>query len=137
MGDQTVATQMLLIFLRPVGGVCPDAGGCVGLVQQLWQLRAVIAGGIGRGPFADQSVRVVDRDMVLVTEGGDRNIDLLCAILPGFGLGVFDRPAGIAILLGQLGGLGQSSGILPSLMARFSSSLLRCLGADKMVASTI
>jgi hypothetical protein len=48
----------------------------------------------------------VDADMVLVAKGEDRDIDALCSILGGLGLGELDRPARVAVLLAQFGGLG-------------------------------
>ena len=47
----------------------------------------------------------INADVVLVAEGGDGEIDARSALLARFGLGVFDRPARIAVLLAQLGGL--------------------------------
>src|ERR1700749_347608 len=57
--------------------------------------------GIGRRPAADQSVPTIDRDMVLVTERRNRDVDLRCAIFARLGLTEFHRPACIAILLAQ------------------------------------
>lgn len=57
-------------------------------------------------PGADQTVRPVDRYMVLVAEGWDGQIDRRQrTVLARLGLGVLDHPAGIAILLRQLGRL--------------------------------
>src|SRR6202049_2047355 len=47
----------------------------------------------------------VDADVVLVAEGWDREIDTGGTIFARLGLGVFDRPACVAILLPQLGRL--------------------------------
>src|SRR6476620_2097087 len=58
-----------------------------------------------RCPFADQPMRTVDRDMVLVAESGDGEIDLRHAIPLRLGFRVFDRPARVAILLSELRGL--------------------------------
>jgi hypothetical protein len=50
----------------------------------------------------------VDANMVLIAKGGDRDIDVLCSVLGGLGLGELDRPACVAVLL-ALGGLGFSN----------------------------
>ncbi len=48
-------------------------------------------------------MRPVDRHMVLVSEGGDGEIDRRNrAVVPHFGFRVFDRPARIAIFLREL-----------------------------------
>src|SRR5690349_21575039 len=57
--------------------------------------------GIGRRPAADQSVPTIDRDMVLVAERRDRDVDLRYAIFARLGLAELHRPACIAILLAQ------------------------------------
>jgi hypothetical protein len=66
-----------------------------------------MAGRIGRGPGTDQTVPAVDGDMVLVAEGRDREIDAGRALRARLGLGVFDRPARVAVLLAKLGGLAR------------------------------
>jgi len=52
-------------------------------------------------------VPAVDGDMVLVAEGRDREIDAGRALRARLGLGVFDRPARVAVLLAKLGGLAR------------------------------
>jgi hypothetical protein len=47
----------------------------------------------------------VDADVIFVTEGRDREINVRCAIRARLSFGVFDRPARIAVLLPQLGRL--------------------------------
>ena len=97
----------------------------VGLVEQaLAQPRAVIGGGVGRLPFADQAEAAVDRDMVLVAEGRDGDVDRRRgAVRPLLRLGELHRPARVAILLAQLGGL-----VLPGLRnAAFLDRLLLLL----------
>ena len=47
----------------------------------------------------------VDAEMIFITKGRDCEINPRYAIRARFGLGVLDRPARIAILLAQLGGL--------------------------------
>ncbi len=63
-------------------------------------------GGVRRRPLADQAEAAVDRDVVLVAERRDGEIDCReAAVLSWLGLRVFHRPARVAILLGELGGL--------------------------------
>src|SRR5215813_8799722 len=47
----------------------------------------------------------IDADVVLVAEGRDGQIDARPALCAWLGLGVFDRPARVAVLLAQLGGV--------------------------------
>src|SRR4029077_19507428 len=62
-------------------------------------------------PAADQAMPAVDAEMVLVAEGGDREIDAAGILLARLGLGVFDPriksgdPARVAVRLAQLGRL--------------------------------
>src|SRR5436305_10873878 len=58
-----------------------------------------------RCPFADQTMRTVDRDVVLIAKGRDGEIDLRHAILLRLGFRVFDDPARVAVLLSELRGL--------------------------------
>ena len=58
-----------------------------------------------RWPPLDQAVAAVDADVVLMAEGGDREIDARHAVLARPGLGGFDRPARLAVLLPRCGGL--------------------------------
>ena len=97
---------MLFVLGRAVSGIGPNVAGGVLLVDQIRQLRAIMAGGVRRPPCADQAMDTVDADMVLVAKGGDRDIDALCAVLGGLGLRKLDRPARVAVLLAQFGGLG-------------------------------
>ena len=93
--------------------------------------------GIGHPPLADQAMAAIRRDMVLVPEQRDRQIDLALAVLARLGLGVLDRPPSIAILLPEPSGLVRhTSGMRPSLIACFSAFVVRCLGAATMLAST-
>ena len=48
----------------------------------------------------------VDADVVLVAEGRHREVDPLRTVLGRLGLRPLDRPARVAVLLGELGGLG-------------------------------
>src|ERR1700683_5429066 len=51
---------------------------------------------------------------------------------------VFDRPACVAVLLPHLAGFfAHSNGMRPSLISRFSPSVLRCFGAATIVASML
>jgi hypothetical protein len=78
----------------------------------------------------------VDADVVFVAEGWDREIDARCAVRARLGLGVFDRPARVAVLLAQLGQLVRPCG-RDAACLMFSPSVLRCLGAATIEASMI
>jgi hypothetical protein len=87
---------------------------------------------------ADQAKALIDSDMVLVTEAGDRNVDLRLAISRRAGLGERHGSSGINVLLICFG--GHWPNLLPAspaLIASFSSCLLRCLAAAMRVVSTI
>src|SRR5580700_2558997 len=60
---------------------------------------------VGGGPAADQAMPAINADVVLVAEGRDREIDTGRTVFTRLGLGVFDRPACVAVLLPQLGRL--------------------------------
>src|SRR6516165_12448115 len=106
-----------------VGAVRPDALASVGEIEHIVQLLAVVHGCVRRIPFADQLVRLVHAEVVLVAV--EARIVLL-------------RPARVLVLLGILGGLLlHPSGVLPALIASFSSFVLRCLGTGTIVASMI
>jgi len=67
-----------------------------------------------------------------------QNLDARPALFAWLGLGVFDRPAPVAVLLAQLGGVVRPlSRDAAFLMSRFSPSLLRCFGAATIEASMI
>ena len=59
----------------------PNVASGVLLIDQIRQLRPLIAGGVRRPPCADQAMGAVDADMVLVAKGGYGDIDTLCAKL--------------------------------------------------------
>jgi hypothetical protein len=89
-----------------MGGVGPHVACRVPANEHLFQLRTVMRGGICLCPSAAQTVRLANRDVVLLARGWNNQIDgLQRAVLIGLGLGVVDRPARIAILLRQLGRL--------------------------------
>src|SRR5206468_4760755 len=90
---------------RAVGAVRPDLLAGVGEVEHIVQLLTVVHGRVRRIPFADQLVRLVHAEVVLVAE--EARIVLL-------------RPARVLVLLGILGGL-----LLPSLG--------RLAGLDRLV----
>lgn len=50
-----------------VGGVGPDPAPGVDLVEELGELRAVVARGVGCGSGLDQPVAAVDPEVVLIT----------------------------------------------------------------------
>src|SRR6516164_10575277 len=105
--DEAVPLHECLIGCRAIGGVRPNAARCVGLIEQaLSQTRALIGGGVGRRPFADEAEAAVDRNVVLIAEHRDREIaGRRRAVLLRFGLGKLHRPARVTILLAQLGRL--------------------------------
>jgi hypothetical protein len=70
--------------------------------DQVSQQRAIVARRISNGPAADQAVPTVHVEVIFVPEGGDREIDVRCTLLARLGLGVFDRPACVTVLLAQL-----------------------------------
>ncbi len=86
--------------------------------------------GIGHQPFADQAMPTIGADVVLIPEGGDRQVDLLAAILERLGLRVLDGPSRVAILLPEprrlfLPALGDAA-LLERLLLGLGVPLLRC-----------
>ncbi len=76
--------------------------------------------------------------MVFIAKGRDRQVHARCTVRARLGLGVFDCPACVAILLAQLGWLCRPCRRnRPCLMSRFSLSVLRCFGAATIEASII
>jgi len=62
--------------------------------------------GVRRAPFANEAETAIERDVVLIAEDRNRQIDgRRRSILARLGLGVFDCPARVAILLPELRGL--------------------------------
>src|ERR1700730_10145219 len=106
MADAAVPFHELLVGDRSVSGVRPDAAR-VGLVEKsIAQTAALIGGGVRRAPFANEAETAIERDVVLIAEDRNRQIDgRRRAILARLGLGVFDGPARVAILLAELRGL--------------------------------
>lgn len=90
------------VLLRAVGRIGPYPRGRVVRTDQRRQPCASVGIGGAGIPGADQAMRPVDADMVLVAEHRDGQIDRLeCLGVRAFldlGLGVLDAPAGIAIL---------------------------------------
>ena len=99
-----VVREPCLVLLRPVCGIGPHTGGGVALVDEPDELRAVMARGIGHRPGPDQAVLPVDRDVVLVAEGRDREVDRRHrSVRLRLRLGELHRPTRVTILLPQLG----------------------------------
>src|SRR6266478_2641143 len=92
---QALLLQARLDLDRAVGAVRPDLLAGVGEVEHIVQLLTVVHGRVRRIPFADQLVRLVHADMVLVA------VEALVVLL---------RPARVRVLLRILGRL-----LLPSL----------------------
>ena len=107
LGDEAVFLHERFVLLRPIGGVGPDGACRVVLIQDIAQPRSVVGRRVGDRPLADHTVAAVGRDMVLVAEGRDRQVHLRLAVRFGLGLGILHRPAGIAVLLAQLGRLAR------------------------------
>lgn len=81
-------------------------------------------------------MNAVDDDMVLVAEGGDRQIDPLGPVLRRFGFEYLTVQCASRSFWRSLAGLRfQSSGMRPALISFFSASVLRCFGAATIVAS--
>src|SRR5215472_5297478 len=102
---QALRLQARLNLHRAVGAVRPDPLAGIGKIEHIVQLLTVVHGRVRRIPFADQLVRLVHAEVVLVAE--EARIVLL-------------RPARVLVLLGILGGL-----LLPSLR--------RLAGLDRLV----
>ena len=94
-----------LVLRGPIGGIRPDPARRVRAIEQRGQFRAVVTRGMRGGPGPDQPVATIDADMVLVAEHRHRDVHALRTVRRRFGLGVFHRPAGIAVLLTQFRGL--------------------------------
>ncbi len=95
-----------------------------------------MGGRIGDQPAPDQAVAPVGADVVLVAERRDREVDLGVAPVERLGLGVLTVQRASRSFCRSLAGLArQASGTRPS-QPCFSALLLRCLGAETMVAST-
>src|SRR2546421_1510372 len=105
MALQALLLQARLNLHRAVGAVRPDPLAGIGEIEHIVQLLTVVHGRVRRIPFADQLVRFVHAEVVLVAE--EARIALL-------------RPARVLVLLGILGGL-----LLPSLR--------RLAGLDRLV----
>src|SRR6202171_1497812 len=107
MADEAVPFHELLVGGRSVSGVRPDAARRVGLVEKSIAQTAALRGcGVRRAPFANEAETAIERDVVLIAEDRNRQIDgRRRSILARLGLGVFDCPARVAILLAELRGL--------------------------------
>ena len=131
--DEAVPFEEHLVRLRAVGRVGPHRARRVGLVEQpLAQPRALVGRGVGRVPAPDQPMLAIDRDMVLVAEGRDGDVDRRNRpVGPRLGLAEFDRPARVAVLVPELGrlrlpGLGDAP-VLDGLLFLLGIALLgRC-----------
>ena len=95
-----------------------------------------MAGRVGDGPAPDQAMPAINPDVVFVAKGRDRQIDPLPAVRVMLGLGVFDRPARVAVLLAQLGRLigpfRRNAALLDIALFAVGVALLRC-GDDRGV----
>ena len=74
--DEAVLFHELLVGFRAVSGVGPDGARRVGLVEQVFaQARTFLGSGVRRHPFADDPEAAIDRDVVLIAEGRDGDVD--------------------------------------------------------------
>ena len=134
---QGMVGEVLFVGGGTVGGVGPDIASGVVLVDQFRQQRAVVTGGIGDSPAADQSMPAVDAEMVFIAESRNREIDPGFAVPARLGLGVLERPA--RILLPQFGRfacpVGRDAALLDlTLFARAVALLWRGDDLDPMFA---
>ena len=95
--DETSARQHFLILFRSIGRIRPNVTRRVLLVQHIGEMRAVEGRCFAGRLYGDQAVARIGRDMVLIAEGRNGEINLRLAILFRFGLRVFDGPPSIAI----------------------------------------
>src|ERR1700730_4543199 len=107
MADEAVPFHELLVGGQSVSGVRPDAARRVGLAEKsIAQTAALIGSGVRRAPFANEAETAIERDVVRIAEHRNRQVDgRRRSILARLGLGVFDGPARVAILLAKLRGL--------------------------------
>src|SRR3984893_7596839 len=106
MADEAGPFHELLVGGRSVSGVRPDAARPGGLGERSIAQTAALGGGVLRAPFANEAETAIERDVVPIAEDRNRQIDRRRrAILARLGLGVFDCPARVAILLAKLRGL--------------------------------
>jgi len=91
------------VLRRPLGRVRPDVAGRVRPVQHVFETRPIVRGRVRGCPVADQAEAAIDRDVIFVAERRDRQVDRRqAAVLARRGLGVFNRPARVAVLLREL-----------------------------------
>src|SRR4249920_3795492 len=108
---------------RAIGAVAEHICRRVALGQERVERLAVVDRRIGHLVAPDQLVLGVRIHVVLVAKEA---------------LAVLLRPAGVAVLLAQFGGLLlPGRGVSPTFTVSFSSRLLRCFGTGTIVASTI
>src|SRR4029077_16806393 len=98
LADEAVPFHELLVGGRSVSGLRPDAARRVCLVEKsIAQTAALIGSGVCRAPFANEAETAIERDVVLIAEDRNRQIDRRRrSILARLGLGVFDCPARVA-----------------------------------------
>ena len=105
--DKAVLFHELFVGLRAIRRVGPDPARRVGLVEKPFaQTRALVGGGVRRAPAADEAKLAIDRNVILISEDRNRQIDRRRrAIFSRLGFGELDRPARVAILLAEFRGL--------------------------------
>src|SRR3954463_4269383 len=93
-----------------MGRIAPYIAACICLRDQAGQLGPVVTGRVRHRPGADQAVTTIDADMVLVAEGGHRQVDARRTVVGRFGLRPLHGPAGVPVLLRELGRLVRPPG---------------------------
>jgi hypothetical protein len=122
MADEAVPFHELLVGGRSVSGVRPDAARRVGLVEKsIAQTAALIGSGVRRAPFANEAETAIERDVVLIAEHRNRQIDgrrrsILAALVY-----LTVQRASRSFWRSFAGVSFQASGMRPSLIAFFSS----------------
>ena len=148
MADEAVPFHELLVGGRSVSGVRPDAARRVGLVEKsIAQTAALIGGGVRRAPFANEAETAIERDVVLIAEHRNRQIDRRRrSILARLARAAWPWCIWVYLTVQRasrsfwrsFAGLSfQSSGMRPPLIAFFASWVLRRRGAAIRRASTI
>src|SRR5947207_15565865 len=97
--------ELVLDLGRAVGAVGPHLAAGVVRIQNVVELLAVVRRGVGGSPLADDLVRLVDADVVLVAVEaltvllGPARILVLLRVLGGFLLPILRRFAGLDSLV--------------------------------------
>ena len=137
--DPPLRFEPLLVGLTAVGRIGPNIRGGIVARHDVPEHPAIEARAIGDLALADEAEGSANRDAAFVAEAGDGDVDLRLAVRRWAAFGELQRPARtVSFCAARAGSSGQiSAATLPALIAAFSGSVLRCLGAATSVASTI